>query len=195
MDAAGGAGGSSQLLGPGRSPRPGERQLILDRVRDYLRANRTPGFTLRGLDGCSVWVHSYADVRGREIVTSEAYTRSTSRDSSFVRVRFAGESFPGVVRYYVRVVKAGEHPLSLRLAVCRFYAADPARPHVCDPDLGVCLRALEGVWADSPPEQLVSLDAIDCKLNRGRKPAPRESGQPARLYFFPAHIVSKSHLR
>eukprot|EP00887_Chlorella_sp_A99_P007121 scaffold2.g7121.t1 len=81
----------------------------------------------------------------QEIVTSEAYTRSTSRDSSFVRVRFGGEPFPGVVRYYVQVVKAAEQPLSLRLAVCRFFAPDPARPHVCDPDLGVCLRALEGV--------------------------------------------------
>ena len=183
MDAAGDAAGSSQLLGPGRPPRADERQPIRALVAAYLRRNRTPGFNQADLGTYSMWVHSYADVRGREIVTSAAYTRSRSRDSSFVQVRFGDPPvlYPGVVQYYVRVVKQAAAALVLRLAVCRFYAADPARPHVCDADLGLCLRALEGVWADDPEDQPVALDFIDHKLNRGLKPAPHGSGERARL--------------
>ena len=66
--------------------------------------------------------------------------------------------YPGVVQYYVRVVKQAAAPLVLRLVVCRFYAGDPARPHMCDADLGLCLRALEGAWADDPEDQHVTLD-------------------------------------
>ena len=142
-------------------------------VAAYLQRNRTPGFNQAELGTCIMWVHSYADVRGREIVTSAAYTRSRSRGSSFVQVRFGDPPvlYPGVVQYYVRVVKQAAAPLVLRLVVCRFYAGDPARPHMCDADLGLCLRALEGAWADDPEDQHVTLDYIDHKLNRGLKPA------------------------
>ena len=130
MDAAGDAAGSSQLLGPGRPPRANERQPIRGLVAAYLQRNRTPGFNQAELGTCSMWVHSYADVRGREIVTSAAYTRSRSRGSSFVQVRFGDPPvlYPGVVQYYVRVVKQAAAPLVLRLAVCRFCAAPLTQP-------------------------------------------------------------------
>ena len=194
MDAPGDAAGSSQQKkkkGPGRPPLTDKRQPIRALVAAYLQRNRTPGFNQAELGTYSMWVYSYADVRGWEIVTSAAYTRSRSRDSSFVQVRFGDPPllYPGVVQYYVRVVKQAAAPLVLRLAVCRFYTADPARPHVCDADLGLCLRALEGVWADDPEGLPVALDSIDHKLNRGLKPAPHGSG-----VLFPSHVISKGRV-
>ena len=64
---------------------------------------------------------------------------------------------------------------------------------MCDAALGLCLRALEGVWDDDPEDQPVTLDSIDHKLNR-LKPAPHDSGERARLYFFPSHVISEGRV-
>ena len=62
------------------------------------------------------------------------------------------------------------------------------RPNVCSPDLGICLRAREGVMADGGSLQMLALESIDHKLNHARK-------ADGRLYFFPSHLLSKSRLR
>ena len=104
-----------QLLGPGKAPTTEQLAVILPAVRRWLGQHQQmpAGWNVHDVERADIIVHSYADVRDAEVVTSVAYPYSRTRESCNILVRYTGArsgargtragSHIGVVRFYVRL--------------------------------------------------------------------------------------------
>ncbi len=103
-------------------------------VQDYPKLGREH-FSSLALEQCCITKFKRAQVRGGEIVLSEAYERITSRFSHFVMVEWEREGiFIAKVKYFVKVdVAEQEGPFEgsgkpLRYAIADLYTSK-AQPH------------------------------------------------------------------
>ncbi|DBA77854.1 TPA: hypothetical protein ACH3X1_009208 [Trebouxia sp. C0004] len=97
----------TQLLGLGQDPAPEDWPVLLpsvqQAVQDYPELWQEH-FSSLALEQCCITKFKRAQVRGGEIVLSEAYERITSRFSHFVVVEWEGEGiFVAKVKYFVKV--------------------------------------------------------------------------------------------
>ena len=172
----GDASTGSLLLGKGKLVAQHERAAIVSIVEAFI-TRETPDGWASPLQGAllSIYHHSHADIRQREMVQSEAHTAAISRVSHFVQIRFQdGDQQPdslhvASVQRYVRVQQAG-HAGWLRLAICRVWKA--SRKHA---GLLACNQATPRFG-----EIAVDVNSIDRKLIKA------ESARGAqRMHFMP----------
>ncbi|GAB4814448.1 hypothetical protein N2152v2_001494 [Parachlorella kessleri] len=105
-----------QCLGAGRPPTQQEQRVGVAAIQEYLqqRGGSVAGWVPDDLQSSKMWVHTYADIRSGEVVTSQAYPFLRSRQSHHIVVRYitdrVGEPQPyvGTVRYFVRLHKPAQ---------------------------------------------------------------------------------------
>ena len=173
---AGDAATGSLLLGKGKLGAQHERAAIVSIVEAFIMREAPDGWA-SPLQGAllSIYQHSHADIRQREMVQSEAHSAAISRVSHFVQIRFQdGDQQPdslhvASVQRYVRLQQAG-HAGWLRLAICRVWKA--SRKHA---GLLACNEATPRFG-----EIAVDVNSIDRKLIKA------ESARGAqRMHFMP----------
>ena len=92
-------------------------------------------------ENLKIFIHKYAAIQYTSHITSAVYKRSQSRDSSFIKVQFAGGeeengTHAGVVQYYARAKLPGKSVV--RIDLCKFYEL---LPQIGDPTSGLVLHA------------------------------------------------------
>ncbi len=130
----------TQLLGLGQDPAPEDWPVLLpsvqQAVQDYPKLWREH-FSSLALEQCCITKFKRAQVRGGEIVLSEAYERITSRFSHFVVVEWEREGISiAKVKYFVKVDVAEQEgpfegsgkPLRYPLLTCTSKAQPHKRP-------------------------------------------------------------------
>ncbi|DBB01368.1 TPA: hypothetical protein ACH3X1_013672 [Trebouxia sp. C0004] len=135
----------TQLLGLGQDPAPEDWPVLLPNVQqavqDYPELWQEH-FSSLALEQCCITKFKRAQVRGGEIVLSEAYERITSRFSHFVVVEWEGEGIFAKVKYFVKVdVAEQEGPFEgsgkpLRYAIADLYKQGSASQ--ASRDVGKC---------------------------------------------------------
>ncbi len=136
----------TQLFGLGQDPAPEDWPVLLpsvqQAVQDYPKLRREH-FSSLALEQCCITKFKRAQVRGGEIVLSEAYERITSRFSHFVVVEWEREGiFIAKVKYFVKVdVAEQEGPFEgsgkpLRYAIADLYKQGSASQ--ASRDVGKC---------------------------------------------------------
>lgn len=121
----------TQLLGVGRVVQGAKKQEVLAAVKQYLQVWQVEGWSEAMVEGAQLYWHSYANVRGLELLHSTAYTKARNRESFNVLCQcFEGQdaaqlsSYIARVSYFVRVVPPTELGSGVGLPTLRLAIAD-----------------------------------------------------------------------
>lgn len=192
-----GLGPGSQLVGKGKKPPAAShgwlREMLCIAVKDLCPAGWpheegmcTAEIVDAALQGGFVLLYGMADVRGQDLVRTEASFRGGARQNHWVQVRWEDghqREIPYVcaVQHLVRV----QHPTDPLAAVLRVAGVRVYKPRPLDSGMLVAMG--KEIDRELYP---VALQSIDCKLVCACSKGDYKMGQ---MYFMPFFNISKTY--